>query len=58
MWPNNKIQVSDGEIDEFERIKKNKMEFIFVWEKHNVHYNSKEMEEEKHSIAASLCDEL
>lgn len=58
MWPQCKIDVVDGEINEFERIKRKKMEFIFVWEKHSVHYNSRELEEERQSIAASLCDEL
>lgn len=41
MWPKCKIDVMEGEINEFERIKKTKMEFIFVWEKHSVHYNSR-----------------
>ena len=31
MWPDSKIKISDEELDEFEKIKKTKMDFVFVW---------------------------
>ncbi len=43
MWPDWKIKITEEGIEEFDKIKKSKMEFIWVWEKFNMRYNSKEL---------------
>ena len=43
IWPDWKIKITEEGIEEFDKIKKSKMEFIWVWEKFNMRYNSKEL---------------